>query len=119
MVCSSDAVAIIRIVILDEIPVDGFRHRSRYFSLTGKLCFENLPCEVSLIRLEGTRRKPSADISLQASYEVLVAFARHDRQHVDLMNRSRVVHAVAVLVHGEPHTASNFLPSGNGVVAVL
>src|SRR5450755_3368934 len=48
MVCSSDAVAIIRIVILDEIPVDGFRHRSRHFSLTGKLCFENLPCEVSL-----------------------------------------------------------------------
>lgn len=38
-----------------------------------------------------------------------VTLAGHDRQHINLVHGSRVVHAVAVLIDGEPETAAHLL----------
>ena len=109
---------IVGVVVLHQIAVDLLGHCGAHFDRTlfGR---DRLAGEISLRRLPRTRRQGFGNLLLQARNEILVAFARHHGQHVDVVHNSRMVHTVPMLVDAQAQSATHFLAPRNSVVAVL
>ena len=108
MVFLCDIALLIDVAILDQIKLDVrglvVRDRNRAF-----LRVQHLAREVGLVRHTRASRQGVANVLLQGGHEVLVTFAGHNCQYVNVMNNGWVIHAFTILIDGQTQAAPDLL----------